>query len=81
MCVSYLAANIGLGYMSNILAFENQSKLEVFLLGLGNFNCYSFLFIIGCILIDQGADKKLINCKESLPMLKKAPLKVKLAVK
>jgi hypothetical protein len=35
MCMSYIASNISLGYMSNILAFENQSKLEAFLTGLG----------------------------------------------
>jgi hypothetical protein len=43
--MSYIASNVSVGYMSNILAFENQSKLEAFLTGLGNnYNLYISFF-------------------------------------
>lgn len=36
MALSYIASNIDIGYMANLLGCESDHELETFLTGLGN---------------------------------------------
>ena len=64
--------------MSTLLAFDNVEEFDKFLTGLGKNNFISY-FILGCKLDYGNPNKVMLPCKENLPILKKAPLKVKMA--
>lgn len=67
--MAYVQTNIELAYIAHSLAFDSAEQAESFLKGIG---CQ---FLLG----DDG--KKRLHCKESLPALRKAPLKVKESAK
>ena len=76
LAMAYVATNISLGYLANFLALDSETDLETLLSGLGNSIIYSFLFP-GCKLVAGEVGKKILPCRDALPLLKKAKLKVK----
>lgn len=81
LTVAYVATNIDLGYLTQLLAFRSPSEAEAFFVKLG------------CVLqatgaegatgtgVGGGLEKKKLMCKDSMPALKRAPLKYKEKVK
>lgn len=80
LAMAYIATNISVGYLAHVLAFEKENELETFLTSLGNF-CTTHFFCVGCKLTLGTDGKKILSCREALPLLKKAKLKVKAANK
>lgn len=76
LAMAYIASNISIGYLTYLLAYDKENDLETFLSSLGNYFISHFLFL-GCKLVPGEDGKKILSCRESLPALKKAPLKVK----
>ena len=72
LAVGFIATNIQLDYLSNLLAFDSPSELE------------AFLVERQCIFVEASevtggstAGSQRLNCKESLKALKSAPLRVR----
>lgn len=65
LTVGFIATNIQLSYLANLLAFNSPSELE------------AFLVERGCVFVESTADEtpagaKRLNCKDSLKALKSA---------
>ena len=80
ICLGYIAANITASYVSTLLAFDEYEEFKIFITGLGNY-LFSHFFSLGCKLDETKSEKVIFPCRENLPILKKAPLKVKMANK
>ena len=68
LAVGFIATNIQLDYLSNLLAFDSPTELE------------AFLVERQCIFVEASevtAGSQRLNCKESLKALKSAPLRVR----
>ena len=68
LAMGYVATNIDLDYLKIILAFESTGELR------------KFLAQRDCVFIDEGPIQKL-DCKLSLQPLRRAPLKLRRAIK
>jgi hypothetical protein len=75
LTMGYLATNIDLGYLSNLLAFDDATQCEKFLLDQGKSIITSLTLFPGCQF--TSSDNKRLDCKASLMPLKKAPLRVR----
>lgn len=80
ICLGYIAANVSAIYVSSLLAYETLDDFRTFITGLGII-IFLISFTIGCKLDESNSYKPIMLCKENLPILKKAPLKVKMAKK
>ena len=69
LAMAYVQTNIEVAYLAHLLAFDSNQALEAFLKGLG------------CQILLGDDGKKRLHCKESMPALRKAPLKVKESAK
>ena len=78
--MTYIATNISIGYLSIFMSCEKETELETLLTGLGKLLNDHF-FCAGCKIIKSEKGSNILLCRESLPMLKKAKLKVKSANK
>lgn len=66
--MAYVATNVDVGFIGHFLAFDSTTECEKYLVGK-----------LACTVVPSGekdGHNKLM-CKESLPALKKAPLKLK----
>lgn len=68
LSMGYVATGIGLTYVTRTHAFKSNDETE------------KFLKTLGCVISEQG-DEKRLDCRASIVALRKAPLKVKRAVK
>ena len=68
LSMGYVATNIELDYLRIVLAFETTEELR------------KFLADRACVFIDDGVSQKL-DCKASLVPLRRAPLKLRRAIK
>ena len=80
--MGHIASNLHLSYLYLVLAFDSLHECECFLTGLGKY-LNSHFFFSGCKLellkIPEAGAKieKVLMCRDSLPAIKKAPLKIK----
>ena len=65
LVVGFIATNIEVNYLANLLAFSSRRELEAFLLERD------------CVMIEDSNGGKRLNCKESRQPLAKAPLRVR----
>jgi len=69
LAFGFIATNVSLSYLSTLLAFDQNSRH-------GEYDLEKFLKDLGCKFKSDDAEKRL-DCKSSLPVLKKAPYKVR----
>lgn len=69
LVVGFIATNIELSYLADLLAFSSVDDIE------------QFLIDRDCVLMDDGSSGKRLNCKESRGALKNAQLRVRRCVK
>lgn len=66
--MAYMATNIDISFLTQLLAFDNNKETDF------------FLSKLGCKFLMAGPEKRLM-CKDSLMVLKKVPLKLKESAK
>ena len=93
MCLQRMAlasqtSSLEIARLANILAFDDSDSLIKFLTDIGksflrSINIWLYAISIGCIFVEnpETGAKQALECRQSLPKLKAAPLKVKRCVK
>lgn len=80
LCKAYIATNIDTALLLKLLQFEAKESLLAFLNKIGKFDetKNAKLLSLECIVTDENS---VLDCKGSLPILMKAPCKVKRCIK